>query len=232
MLTLISATYDWIYDDNSWVLSSKGLSDSLYFLHEIYQKNKILDNVSISIMQGKHTTDTIARKLLAEEIGIALYSNRLGAAIVRNSYDDLDSKIGITPFPRQYGAGSTSVTRTWMFGISALSSQKFIGFEFLKALLSKDVQVLSSEQRGDFPVRRDATRVLMTKHSNSYIEEMSDYLYFSRFVPDGIEYPIVSKQLGLLCESIVNGSKTPDQGLNDFMYILDKTIPPEHRLYK
>lgn len=232
MLTLISGTYDWIYDENVWVLSSKGLNDSVCFLFEIFQQFKILDSVNLAIMQGRHTTDTIARKLLAEEIGIVFFSNRLATALAQNGYNEFLNKIGITPFPRQYGAGGTSVTRTWMFGISSLSSQKFISFEFLKTLLSKEIQVLSSECRGDFPVRRDATQAIMEKHSNSYVEEMSDYLYFSRFIPDGIEYPYISKQLALLCENIVNGSKNPEQALNDFKNTLEKVLPIDSRIYK
>lgn len=232
MLTLISGTYDWIYEDDKWVISSRGLEDSVQFLFDIFQNQKIIDSVNLAIMQGRHTTDTIARKLLAGEIGVVFFSNRLVSALATNGYDSFVNKIGIAPFPRQHGAGGTSVTRTWMFGISSFSSQKFVSFEFLKSLLSKEIQVLSAECRGDFPVRRDATDNIVENQINNYVEEMSDYLYFSRFIPTGTEYPYVSKQLSLLCESVVNGAKNTEQALNDFKNQLEKIIPSDSRLYK
>jgi multiple sugar transport system substrate-binding protein len=222
---LLSGTYDWLYDDDRWVISSEGIIDSLEFLHIIYRKQKILDDVSMAVMLGRHSTDTSARKFLSDEIGIVLFSSRLASAIERNAAGLLKDRIAIAPMPRQNGAGYTSVTGSWMLGISSLSANKFISFEFLKSALSKDVQILCSQSRGDMPVRRDALQEIESDGMNPYTAEMSDYLYFSRFRPDGTAYPQVSRQISAAVESVVTGSRTSYEAAAEFTASMKILVP-------
>ena len=79
--------------------------------------------------------------------------------------------------PRKNG-GPTSVTGSWMLGISNLSANKFISFEFLKSALSPEAQTVSCTLRGDIPVRRDVEAAESWRTDNFYASSMSDYQIF------------------------------------------------------
>jgi len=212
--SLLSGTNDWIYQNEKWVISSQGILDSLIFLSDLYYSKRIEDNLARSIMLSRHSIDTLARKLNAGEIGIMLNSCRLGPAMARTT-TEYKKNIMVTPMPRQFG-GSTSVTASWMLGISNLSANKFISFEFLKTALSPEIQTLSCTLRGDIPVRRDVESAESWKKNNYYASIMSDYLYFSRFRPEAPEYPQISRLLSIAVESVITGTKMPDAAFLEF----------------
>ena len=227
---LLSGTYDWMYENGQWVTSSQGMLDSLTFLNRLYQKDAIMENLPRSVMLSRHSIDTLARKLCAGEIGILLNSCRLGPAIER-AMPGYKDEILVTPMPRQHG-GTTSVTGSWMIGISNLSVNKFISFEFLKSALSAEIQTLSCTLRGDIPVRRDVEAEESWRIKNWYADRMSDYLYFSRFRPEGPEYPQVSLLISIAVESVINGAKTPEQAMGEFASGMEKIIPETRRIRK
>lgn len=181
-------------------------------------------------MLSRHTIDTLARKLNAGEIGILLNSCRLGPAIQRTTTLYKET-IMVSPMPKQNG-GKTSVTGNWMLGISTLSANKFISFEFLKSALSPEIQTLSCTLRGDIPVRRDVETAEDWRKENWYADEMSDYLYFSRFRPVAPEYPQVSVLVSIAVESVINGNRTPEQAMHDFTAAMEKIIPETQRIRK
>ena len=181
-----------------------------------------------SVMLSRHSDETIARKLNAQEIGILLASCRLGPAIARTT-SDYRTNILVSPVPRKNG-GPTSVTGSWMLGISNMSSNKFISFEFLKSALSPRAQTLSCTLRGDIPVRRDVEASESWRENNWYAGKMSDYLYFSRFRPEGPEYPQVSRLIGIAVESAVTGTKSPESIVSEFAAGMEKN--PEHNRLK
>lgn len=228
--SLLSGTGDWLYEDKRWVTSSRGMLDSLSFLNRLYQKDAIMENLPRSVMLSRHSLDTLARKLNAGEIGIILHSCNLGPAILRTT-TEYKSTILVTPMPCQNG-GSTSVTGSWMLGISNLSSNKFISFEFLKSALSKETQTISCTLRGDIPVRRDVEASEDWRTENWYANKMSDYLYFSRFRPEGPEYPQVSRIVSIAVESVINGEASPEAAMREFTDDMEKIIPETRRVRK
>ncbi len=212
--TLLSGTGDWMYENGKWITASQGMLDSLRFLYGLYQTDSIEDNLARSVMLSRHTIDTLARKLNAGEIGMLLHSCRLGPAIQRTT-GDYEKTILVTPMPRKNG-GPTSVTGSWMLGISNLSANKFISFEFLKSALSPEVQTVSCTLRGDIPVRRDVEAAESWRTDNFYASSMSDYLYFSRFRPEGAEYPQLSHLISIAVESVITGTRTPETAMAEF----------------
>ncbi len=227
--TLLSGTGDWLYADGKWVAQSRGMLETLRFLFRLYQTDAIMENLPRSVMLSRHSLDTLARKLNAGEIGIMLHSCNLGPAILRTTASYRDS-IMVTPMPAKNG-GTTSVTGSWMLGISNLSENKFISFEFLKSALSAEAQTLSCTLRGDIPVRRDVEASEKWRTENWYASQMSDYLYFSRFRPEGPEYPQVSRFVSIAVESVITGSDTPEGAMAAFSENMKKTIP-ENRWVK
>jgi multiple sugar transport system substrate-binding protein len=228
--SLLSGTGDWLYENKQWVTASKGMLDSLAFLGRIYQKDAIMDNLPRSVMLSRHSLDTLARKLNAGEIGILLHSCNLGPAILRTT-TEYKNTIMVTPMPCQNG-GSTSVTGSWMLGISNLSANKFISFEFLKSALSKETQTVSCTLRGDIPVRRDVEASEEWRTENWYANKMSDYLYFSRFRPEGPEYPQVSRLVSIAVESVINGAATPEAAMRQFTADMETIVPESRRVRK
>jgi multiple sugar transport system substrate-binding protein len=225
--SLLSGTGDWLYEDKKWVISSRGMLDSLEFLNRLYQKDAIMENLPRSVMLSRHSPDTLARKLNAGEIGILLHSCNLGPAIVRTT-GEYRTAIRVTPMPCQNG-GATSVTGSWMLGISNLSANKFISFEFLKSAVSRETQTVSCTLRGDIPVRRDVEASDAWRRENWYASVMSDYLYFSRFRPEGPEYPQVSRLVSIAVESVINGEASPSAAMRDFAADMEKIIPETRR---
>ncbi len=228
--TILSGTYDWLYEDGKWVTSSQGMLDSLTFIYDLYQKDALMESLPRSVMLSRHSIDTLARKLNAGEIGILLNSCRLGPAIQRTT-SLYKTNILVSPMPKQT-EGKTSVTGSWMLAISTLSVNKFISFEFLKSALSPEIQTLSCTLRGDIPVRRDVEAAESWRTDNWYADQMSDYLYFSRFRPDGPEYPQVSVLVSIAVESVINGEKKPLQAMKEFENNMEKIIPESARIRK
>lgn len=228
--TLLSGTWDWMYEDGKWVTSSPGMLETFSFLNRLYHAEPVMEELPRSVMLSRHSDETIARKLNAQEIGILLASCRLGPAIARTT-SDYRTNILVSPVPRKNG-GPTSVTGSWMLGISNMSSNKFISFEFLKSALSPRAQTLSCTLRGDIPVRRDVEASESWRENNWYAGKMSDYLYFSRFRPEGPEYPQVSRLIGIAVESAVTGTKSPESIVSEFAAGMEKIIPEHNRLKK
>ncbi|SHF19050.1 multiple sugar transport system substrate-binding protein [Marinitoga hydrogenitolerans DSM 16785] len=205
---LISGTRDWIYEDGKWVVKSKGFTDSLKFIQALYDMG-IYDNTELALMLDANSWRILNKKMPeSKEVGILLDGNWKGADWIRARPNDYYDVIKVTPMPKQYGGGYTSMSGGWTLAIPALSRKKDLAFEFIKIACNKNNLLAYSTYSGDMSPRKDVAEDKRYKDANIYRYEMSSYTEFTHFRPGDPLYPNVSVEIQSAVEAVITGQKS------------------------
>lgn len=203
---LLSGTKDWLFENNKWVASAPGITDSLGFLEQVFVKDKIVDRKQLAVMMDGNSWQIANKKMADNQLGILLDGNWKG--LDWSKLPNYETAIGVTPMPKQNGGGFTSMSGGWTLGVSALSKHKDLAFEFIKAAVSLDGNKASAKANGDMVVRKDASADLEYLKDQYYRGLMSSYIDFTNFRPANENYPKVSQQIQMAVESVVTGKAT------------------------
>ena len=200
---LLSGTKDWLVDGNKWVASSKGFTDSLGFLETVFVANQSLDRKKLATMMDANSWQ-LANEIMGQgKIGIQLDGNWKGGDWVK--FPDFKNLVAVTAMPNQAGNGFTSMSGGWTVGVSALSKNKALAFELVKAAGSFEGDKAWAVANGDMVVRKDVAGDPEYASGNYYRSAMSGFIDFTNFRPASEVYPKVSQQIALAVESVVTG---------------------------
>lgn len=230
---LLYGTKDTLYDASSkkWIVSSKGMNDSLNLINTIFNKKKLGPSLSVA-MNSNYGSVLFQDKLPKGKAGIILdgYWN-LGNYQAGGAYPikNVTKVLGFAAMPTQYGQnpGTTTMVGGWTWAIPAKSTHHDAAWKVIKALGSKENQADRAISEGNLTVRADSAK--LSKYINrAFIPEATKYLKNGHYRPANDKYPNVSTEIQSMVESVASGSATPTQAANTYKQNVTRIVGTKH----
>lgn len=211
---LLYGTKDTLYDDSSgkWVTGSKGFTDSLNMIKDIYQGGLGLPPqiTSNATNYGTVPTELIPQGKLAIDLDGSWMSSfwlKTGATV----WPQWNSVMGQTPMPTQDGAepGSTSMSGGWTLAVGSKSKAKDLAWKFVSTALNEKNSVAYDVTVGQIPVRKDVAADPTYTGSNPTNEFFSSLVAVTHFRPATTDYPKISNEIQVATEAVMSGQSSP-----------------------
>lgn len=234
---LLYGTKETLYDDNTkkWIVSGKGINDSLKFIDQVFNKKKLGPPLSIA-MNSNYASVMFQDKLPKGKVGIILdgYWNLRnyksdGAVPIKN----VDKILGFAAMPTQYGQdpGTTTMVGGWTWAIPTKSQHHDAAWKVLQALGSKEMQAKRAISEGNLTVRTDSAEIPAYKN-RTFIPEATKYLENGHFRPANDKYPNVSTEIQNMVESVASGKVTPAKAAQTFKKNVTRIVGSDNVITK
>lgn len=226
---LLYGTQDTLYntDNKKWISGSKGFTDSLQFIKDVYQgKLGPTPEQALDTKVGTTVADTWLPqgKLAIDLDGSWLSGNWLksGAA----PWADWDKVMGQAAMPTQDGAkpGTTSMSGGWTLAVGSKSKNKDAAWNFVKLALNQKNSLKYDMIASQIPVRTDVADDPTYVKSNPTNTFFSDLVKVTHFRPATSDYPKVSNAIQVAMESVMTGQQTPDAAAKVYDASLKKAV--------
>ena len=223
-LMLLAGTGDWIYDEKAgkWVASSPALLDTFKFLEIIYKEGLA---VPADVWFGADPIETVHSMLSKGEVAIfptwqgVWYD--MGNPGHRWYIPNRDEVLGYTAMPgrrkflgKEYPNDPEIVTVSggWTLAISWNCKHPDLAWEFIKAVLSKELAINRLIVfPGGLPPRKDVAEDPIYKaRTDPYTLWAIGLLKYTRFRPSRAEYPDVSTAIQEATELILAGKSAQE----------------------
>jgi multiple sugar transport system substrate-binding protein len=210
VLMLLNGTGDKLYDEASgkWVVGSKGLTDSLQFVKDIYA-NKYGTTVDQALDAN------IWQVVLGQDFPKAKIAGTIEGSYLPSfwqkggSYEwpGYSKDLGVALFPTQAGGGSKYVSMSggWTLALGAQSKNKDLAFEFLSMALNKENALAYDIQNSQIAVRSDVAAEPSYLSANPFVQAVTESVKYTHFRPATSDYPAISLALQKATEAVVVG---------------------------
>jgi multiple sugar transport system substrate-binding protein len=210
-MNLLLGTDSSLFKDGKWVVTSKGLFDTLSFINKIFRA-RLTPPLQIMTDMKATTGGMVDEYAPEQKVAIMLDGNWITKFWTkkRKTYAAKENYT-FTPLPTQFGQapGHVSVLNAWYYAINAKSSHKKEGLEFIKFLtspksLDKMVEIMNS---------------LTTRKDIKYPKniEGTEFTQYSISTPKSSEYSSVfDMELRKAVENVALGMKSPEDAMNSF----------------
>ncbi|MGL4677296.1 MAG: extracellular solute-binding protein [Brevinema sp.] len=201
-LMLLYGTEDQLYENGKWVVDSKGLYDTLFFLQTLRQENLVLGNeYLLTTTEGPYSLPMI----IEGNNGIRFDGSWTSGSFLSVGMTNWRDIYGFTYFPTQYGnSNRPMITFQGGFGfsISANSRRKEKAWEIIKLITSynslKEIYPIS----GHLSTRKDVAQD--TNYQKIGLnKEATELVSYGFYRPANNEYPAVSTEIQVLVENIM-----------------------------
>lgn len=226
---LLYGTKNTLYntDTKKWISGSKGFTDSLQFIKDVYQgglgptPQQALDtNVGTTI-----TSDWIPNGKLAIDLDGSWQSGtwlKTGAA----PWPDWSKVMGTAPMPTQNGVapGSTSMSGGWTLALGSKSKNKDAAWNFIKLALNQKNSLDYDISASQIPVREDVANDPKYTSSNPTSTFFSSLVKVTHFRPATSDYAKVSNAIQVAMEAVMTGQESPEAAAKDYDAALVKAV--------
>ncbi|HEY7034941.1 MAG TPA: sugar ABC transporter substrate-binding protein [Thermomicrobiales bacterium] len=137
-----------------WIIDSCPIRDTLAYYETAYQTDKTVPQL---VMTDANPADTMRKALGSGELGIIFEGSWVYGELEKANPQDTHDNIGYLLFPAANGNPAFTVGgigNCWY--INAKSQNKDLAWEFVKAMLTKEVQVSLNVADPHIPARADA----------------------------------------------------------------------------
>ena len=212
---LLYGTKDQLTDSSGkWVTGSKGFTDSLQFVKDVYQGGLGPTPAQALDPQVGNTiaTQWIPQSKLAIDLdGSWLEGNWLSTGAA--PWPQWKDTIGETPMPTQNGQapGSTSMSGGWTLAIGSKSKNPDLAWDFVSLALNKANSQAYAIAGGQIAVRSDVAEDADYLTSASAPELFTKIVDVTHFRPATSVYPQISNAITVAMEAVMTGQQTPAQ---------------------
>lgn len=202
------------YKTKKWVISSKGIQDTLAFIQKVYDPSHLLGPPS-DIALNANVGNTVAQQLLPQsKLGIDLDGSWLSSSWGPGGakpWPQWKTVMGQAKTPTEFGQAPHYVTLSggWAYSISARSRNKDAAWTVLKAANSKDMLAYYDTSVANITPRKDVvdTRSYSSVPLNPFFTSL---LSFAQFRPGFPAYPKISVEIDRAMENVMNGTRPKD----------------------
>ena len=213
---LLYGTKDTLFDTrkNKWIVGSKGFTDSLGFVRDLYQgglaptPQQALDpNIGTTIF-----TDWIPNGKLAIALDGSWQSGTWIASGAK-PWPEWSSVLAQTPMPTQNGEApkATSMSGGWTLALGSKSKHKDAAWEFIALALDQKNSKAYDIAASQIPVRADVTNDPEYTTSNPTATFFSDLVKVTNFRPADSDYPKISNAIQVAMESVMTAQQSPQE---------------------
>lgn len=230
---LLYGTGETLYDDETgkWNVNGQGLLDSLTFIDEMMNKEKLGPSLSIALTSNYGSVMT--QDLLPNGgVGIVLdgswnIGNYLEGGAV--PLEDPEAVLGFAAMPTQNGQkpGTVTMSGGWSWAIPANSKNHDDAWKVIQAMSTKESQAKRAVIEGVLTVREDSVQS-PDYAQRPFIESATKALENSYFRPKSDLYPNVSIEIQNAVEAVASGSMTPKEALKNYKEAVIKIVGKEN----
>lgn len=230
---LLYGTGETLYDDETgkWNVNGQGLLDSLTFIDEMMNKEKLGPSLSIALTSNYGSVMT--QDLLPNGgVGIVLdgswnIGNYLEGGAV--PLEDPEAVLGFAAMPTQNGQkpGTVTMSGGWSWAIPANSKNHDDAWKVIQAMSTKESQAKRAVIEGVLTVREDSAQS-PDYAQRPFIESATKALENSYFRPKSDLYPNVSIEIQNAVEAVASGSMTPKEALKNYKEAVIKIVGKEN----
>jgi multiple sugar transport system substrate-binding protein len=214
MEMLLYGTKDTLYDTSSgkWVTGSKGFTDALGVVKDIYQGGlglspEVTSNANYATLVA---TDLLPKGKLAIDLDgswMSLNWLKTGGA----PWAQWNDVMGETPMPTQDGAkpGSTSLSGGWTLSVGSKSTAKDLAWKFVSTALNKNNSLAFDIAETQIPVRKDVGTDPKYTGSNPTSAFFSSLVAVTHFRPATTDYQKISNEIQVATEAVMSGQASP-----------------------
>jgi multiple sugar transport system substrate-binding protein len=211
---LLYGTKDTLYNESSkkWVAGSKGFTDSLDFIKEVYTGGL---GPSVQDALDPNFGNAVSGQLLPQgKLAIDLDGSWLSSNWLKSGaapWANWNKVMGQVAMPTQDGAspGSTSMSGGWTLALGSKSKNKDAAWNFIKLALNQKNSLAYDVNATQIAVRTDVASDPEYTDANPTNKFFSDLVKVTHFRPATSAYPKVSNNIQVAMESVMSGQASP-----------------------
>ncbi|MCP4180959.1 MAG: extracellular solute-binding protein [bacterium] len=215
----IYGTGNTLYKDGKWVVTSKGLLNSLKFIGEIYKKHLgVRMGIALNPQYPNIVMGTLAPQ---QKVGIILDGCWLQGLWFKK-FPKTAKIYKFIPMPTEFGQapGHTTMSGGWDLSINSKSTKKAAALKFIKFATNKKNLTNYVLLTRNLTTRKD---VASSKEYPPELKQATNFLKFSHFRPASQNYPMVSSKLQNAVESVAIGTP-PLQVMNTYAESVERAV--------
>ncbi len=213
---LLYGTKDPLLDasSNKWITGSKGFTDSLGMIEDIYQGGLGLPP---EITSNATNYQTLPTELIPQgKLAIALDGSWLSSFWLETGptpWPEWNDVMDTVAMPTQDGSkpGSTSMSGGWTLAVGAQSKAKDLAWAFVATALNKENALAYNITNTQIPVRKDVAVDPRDTDGNPTNEFFSSLVAVTNFRPATTDYPKISNEIQVATESVMSGQSSPEE---------------------
>lgn len=225
------------YNEKKWVIDSEKLLKVFNFVNDVYNVEKIGSTPAFAGQNQVGSTIT-SEYMRTDKIGLLFTGNWVMANFAPEGsypFPKAEEVWGYASTPTWDGGGNkyTTMSGGWAWSIPNNANEKEGAIEVLKMLGSKDTTLKVLIATGDLTPRKDlADNPEYIERPFSVAKDATAQLDFTHFRPSVDGYSSLSTMFTDTIESIVVGSATPEQALENFKTAMIRTVGTDRVIEK
>lgn len=202
------------YNDHKWIVSSKGLQDTLDFVKQVYNPSNLLGPTN-DIALSTQAANTVAQQLLPKgKLGIDIDGSWLPGTWEKGGqapWPQWQQTLGMAKMPTEFGDAPKYVTLSggWAYSISTQSKHKDQAFQVLKMANGSDLLAGYDVSAAQIAPRQDIVNV-SAYHNLPGNGFFTSLVSFTQFRPGFPAYPKISVQIDSAMQHVMQGQSSAD----------------------
>ncbi|TPW73197.1 extracellular solute-binding protein [Schumannella sp. 10F1B-5-1] len=213
---LLYGTKDTLYDTDSkkWVTGSKGFTDSLQFIKDLYGGG--LAPSPDQALDKNVGTKVGAEWLPQGKLAIALDGSWMSGTWLEDGsapWPEWNDVMGQAPMPTQDGddPGSVSMSGGWTLAMGSKSKNKDAAWDFIALALNKENSKSYDIAASQIAVRDDVSKDPEYADANPSFAFFSSIVPVTHFRPATSDYSKISLNIQVAMEAVLTGQQSPKE---------------------
>jgi len=218
---LLYGTKDTLWDDKSkkWIVSSKGMTDSMTFLDTVFKEK--LGPSPQDELDTQWGTKVSTDKIPNGKLAIALdgsWQTSNWKKTGQKPWPEYTSVLGTAPMPTQDGSapGKTSMSGGWLLSVGSKSKNKAAAFDFIALALNRANTLSYDNAASQIAERKDVASDPKYTSSDPFIPFFTGLVQYTHFRPAYADYPQVSDAIQQSMEAVMTGQSSVDAATKQF----------------
>jgi multiple sugar transport system substrate-binding protein len=228
---LLYGTDATLYDNPSkkWIVSSKGMTDSMNFLHTVFDEK--LGPDPQDALDPQWGTRVSTQLIPQDKLAIDLDGSWLTGTWKKTGtkpWPQYSSVLGTAVMPTEDGAapGSTSMSGGWLLSIGAKSKNKQAAWDLVSLALNRANSLSYDNAASQIAERADVASDPAYKNSDPFTPFFTGLVKVTHFRPAYADYPKVSDAIQTAMEAVMTGQASVSSALKQYADTVKSDVGP------
>ena len=209
-----------------WLTNSTGFTDSLAFIQTVFSEKL---GPSMDLALDAKLGSRVSTELLPKgKLAIAIDGSWLPGQWMKGdaAWPEWETTMGYAKMPTQSGQepGAVSMSGGWLLSVGAQSKNPQVAFNFIANSLNKENSLKYDTENAQIAVRNDVAADPAYTEANPSFGFFSSLMAVTNFRPATPDYPEISQNIQVACESVATGQATPEQASKTYDSALTKIV--------